>query len=181
MLAGTIIPLFLLLIPERAFSFGPFGPKCPSFFTEETCQSKSKCTWCASSDGDDSLCFSRKTAKKLNDTSWVCSTNETTAVSTVNIPAVSIPVPTDSFFSVFQKSNDKHCVELLCDSEVSYNSTAFQIYWGLHGYQYDKYAQGMCASSFDFVNLKDTLCNTSMANKTDPRNYGCSIFTLGVQ
>ena len=179
----------LLLSLTLANAFGPFGPHCNSQFTSTKCHGKNnKCTWCTSSDGDDNLCFSKKKALQLNSTSWTCTPNATTLATSVTIPEMpvlqnpEIPVPQNSFFSVYQKSNEHHCVELLCDQEISYQDKCFQIYWGLHGYQYDSYDQGMCPETFNYVNLKDVICNTSATSKNGTKGlYGCSIFTLGVQ
>jgi len=105
----------LFLLPIVAFGFG--GPNCPSEFSSESCTKKSQCAWCNSTDGNDQLCFNKQSIPKLNKSEWTCSANFQLSTSHL----INTPVPSSAYFSVYQQSNAKHCVELLCDSEESYN------------------------------------------------------------
>ena len=176
MIALPLLVLLYISLLVVVQSFGPFGPNCNSQFSSEACHGKgSKCTWCNSTDGDDHLCFSIKTAQKLNSSSWICSSS--------TYLAEEIPVPQNSYFSLYQESDSKHCVELLCDVEKTHNDSCFQTYWADHGYQYSSYDAGMCPENYNFVNLEDIICNSSASspNASGSPRYGCSIFTLGIQ
>ena len=105
--------LIASLITVQVVAFGGFG--CQNSFSPSACNAKNSCQWCDSTDGDDHLCFNKRSIPKLPKNQWNCSQ------STKPTLATEIPVPTSSFFGVYQQSNEKHCVELICDSEQSYN------------------------------------------------------------
>ena len=159
-----------------ADAFGPFKSKCNTFEDQSSCLSKNYCSWCNSTDTDssgtpfDELCFSTTSAKKLNTSDWVC--NARLAGNSIGEAP-----PASSYFSLYQQSDSKHCVELDVDAEASKNASCFQKFWAVHGYQFDKYEVGRCPKDYNFVNLKDTICNSSISEES----YGCAVFTLGKQ
>ena len=112
-------------------AFGPFGPKCNTYMDQRSCTVKSACAWCNSTDVDstgtplDELCFSTKSASKLNKTQWTCS-GSGSASGTLRVAEAP---PVKSYYSLFQQSDAKHCVELDVDSESSKNASCFQSFW----------------------------------------------------
>ena len=112
-------------------AFGPFGPKCNTHVDQRSCTSKSSCAWCNSTDTDstgtpfDELCFSTKSAQKLNKTEWRCSDADA-GPSDLLLGAAPPPA---SYYSLYQQSDAKHCVELDVDSEASKNAPCFQKFW----------------------------------------------------
>lgn len=128
-----LISLFVVAasaLPE-AYAFGPFKHKCNTFFTQSSCLSNTHtCRWCNSTDVDsqgnpyDELCFSIGSANKLNTTDWTCSTNDR-----IERDSAAARPPAEAYFSLFQQSDAKHCVELDVDSEVSKNASCFQKFW----------------------------------------------------
>ena len=114
--------LIASLVAVQVVSFGGFG--CQNSFSPAACNEKNSCRWCDSIDGDDHLCFNKRSIPKLPKGQWNCSqSTKPTLATEIPFPTSSteILVPTSSFFGVYQQSNEKHCVELLCDSEQSYN------------------------------------------------------------
>ena len=91
--------LIASLVAVQVVSFGGFG--CQNSFSPAACNEKNSCRWCDSIDGDDHLCFNKRSIPKLPKDQWNCSQ------STKPTLATEIPVPTSSYFGVYQQSNAK--------------------------------------------------------------------------
>merc|ERR1719498_1353776 len=173
--ASGIAFLSLVAFAPSTSAFGPFGTNCQTYFDNSTCNPKAKCTWCSTIDGADNLCFSTSHMPQ-NMTYWKCSKSP----SEVRQPGF---IPSNATFALHQVNSSPHstphCVELVVQTPGDNSSECFKGYWAKHGYQFETYKSGLCPSTFNYLNLKDSVCQSS--SSANASSFGVSIFTLGVK